>query len=103
MPTTEACRLLTGLEQPGELLPGHRSGEVRLNFPSDIPQTQQASPTLNAILNPFSRSSQSFRPGTLRTVLLNLTEHFALSFPAVSAGKGHSETSLRCPAVTLFT
>lgn len=95
-PTTEACRLLTGFEQPGELLPGLRSGEVRLNFPSDLLQTQQTSPTLNAILD------QSFRSGAVRTVLLDPTEHFALSFLAVSAGKGHSDVSRMLSCIFVY-
>lgn len=52
-PTTEACRLLTGLEKPAELLLGHRSGEVRLNFPSDIFQ------------NPADFSDSKHNPGSV--------------------------------------
>lgn len=41
----------------------------------------------------FPEVDGSFEAFSASMVLLDVTEHFALSFLAVSAGKGHSETS----------
>lgn len=78
------------LDRKGLPLVG-RSVRVRLNFPLGLRQTTKTlSPTLVWISQKLTEVLGGF---SARTVLLDVTEPFALSFVAVSAGKGHSETS----------
>lgn len=66
------------------------ASEVSIEPPSE--PADHSDSTLDPEVDFLPRSFWGFS-GAARTVRLDPTEHFALSFLAVSAGKGHSEMS----------